>query len=500
MIKIYRFFLVILVMFFQFVKAQENLFTNVQLQKWQDNYLNVETFQNGDLIEVCADTNSWKVLNNKNRPAVFVSNEGDRYYNYFAISDTRGLCPNGFRVPYYWEISDSNVDLIMKNEFVIDGEFDLRLYPKGSIDNSDGALQILNGSSNSVYIATNSKWLDEPLFYYTSAYVFKNKFTSVEEWPMPKNSGLPVICILDIEKSISDSTFNYKKLLPDSYMTTLQKMYLNVLSQFDQNSVFEVSVSGRVENSRNGEFKYSLGKIDPLEGKINENKLRLSLSSTLSEWNTVPYYKGNILMANSDFQLTFKRTVTESNFWSPFKMYNVKNYSTDNRLLLDAFERGFYLKSNSETISITDQGEIVRKESSSSVSKFKAPSQFNSAFCLLPGLGVVSTNRNSQSDRWKKVGTSFLISSISIGAISLSSKIYSNVYYSRYTYNPSSPNAESNYKKTNISQKVFLSTLGAYAVLGALDFTFTFAIGVKNKTIENQLNKQLRNGRQIILK
>ena len=61
-------------------------------------------------------------------------------------------------------------------------------------------------------------------------------------------------------------------------------------------------------------------------------------------------------------------------------------------------------------------------------------------------------------------------------------------------------NAESNYNKASVSQKLFLSSLGGYGVLGLLDFGFTFGIGVKNKTIERDLNKAIEKGGIITLK
>jgi hypothetical protein len=472
------------------VISQESEITNVDTNylspKWVEKPLAVSAYRNGKALIQCENVYDF-FSSKKNNPQYFVKSingEDIYFYNQRAIiSDGDTLVPKGYKIPSkndYIKLIKENNTFLKKME--INGYIDHGFYDLGDLTflwtaDVEGAGE--KGIALKVSVETIMQF---------------------ELSPIPADFGCPVYYIENLKELIKDSIFEYKKLLPETYFSTVDKMFSNVKSHFDQNSEFIVSVSGSVENSRNGEFKFSLSKIDPLIGKINENKLRLSLSSTLSEWNTVPYYKGNILMANSDFQLTFKRTVTESNFWSPFKMDNVRNYSADNSRVLAAFGRGFTYKSNSETTTITDQGEIVRKETFSSVSKFKAPSQFNAALCLLPGLGVVSANRNSQSYRWKKVGKSFLISSISIGAISLSSKIYSNIYYSRYRYNPAGINANSDYKKANISQKVFLSTLGAYAFLGAMDFTFTFGIGVRNKKIEKDLNEQLKIGRQIILK
>ena len=68
--------------------------------------LNVSTFRNGDIIPEAKNIEEWRSAVYENRPAWcyydFDSKNGDKYgklYNWFAISDNRGLAPIGWKVP-----------------------------------------------------------------------------------------------------------------------------------------------------------------------------------------------------------------------------------------------------------------------------------------------------------------------------------------------------------------------------------------------------------------
>lgn len=71
-------------------------------KKWQRNNLNVRTFRNGDSIPYVEDSALWAVAD---YPACCAYNNhlpnADTFgllYNWYAVSDKRGICPNGWRV------------------------------------------------------------------------------------------------------------------------------------------------------------------------------------------------------------------------------------------------------------------------------------------------------------------------------------------------------------------------------------------------------------------
>ena len=96
------------------INAKDTAITNVDsfisissvtigTQTWMTRNLNVSTYQNGNIIPQIKDANTWANLNtgawsNFNND----SNLGTIYgklYNWYAVSDSRGLCPLGWHVP-----------------------------------------------------------------------------------------------------------------------------------------------------------------------------------------------------------------------------------------------------------------------------------------------------------------------------------------------------------------------------------------------------------------
>jgi uncharacterized protein (TIGR02145 family) len=82
-------------------------------QEWMTENLNVSAFSNGDKIVEAKTSVQWTKLCNEKKPAwcyyEFKLENGKKYgklYNWFAISDKRGLAPAGWRISTYqdWEI------------------------------------------------------------------------------------------------------------------------------------------------------------------------------------------------------------------------------------------------------------------------------------------------------------------------------------------------------------------------------------------------------------
>lgn len=76
------------------------------VQTWMASNLNVSHFRNGDVIPEAKTETEWAYAASKGRPAwCYYDNDpenGKKYgklYNWYAISDKRGLAPEGWRVP-----------------------------------------------------------------------------------------------------------------------------------------------------------------------------------------------------------------------------------------------------------------------------------------------------------------------------------------------------------------------------------------------------------------
>ena len=75
-------------------------------QVWMKNNLNVEKFQNGDIIPYSQNQNEWENAGRNRTPACCYYNNdpanGIKYgklYNWYAVNDSRGLAPVGWKIP-----------------------------------------------------------------------------------------------------------------------------------------------------------------------------------------------------------------------------------------------------------------------------------------------------------------------------------------------------------------------------------------------------------------
>ena len=86
---------------------------SIGTQEWMTMNLDVSTFRNGDPIPEAQTINQWKKAGKKGKPAWCNYNNdqknGAKYgklYNWYALSDPRGLAPIGYHIPSYveWKI------------------------------------------------------------------------------------------------------------------------------------------------------------------------------------------------------------------------------------------------------------------------------------------------------------------------------------------------------------------------------------------------------------
>lgn len=82
-------------------------------QTWSTKNLDVTTFQNGDLIPEAKTIDEWAKATIDKKPAwCYYENSEDnnetfgKLYNWYAVTDSRGLCPKGWHIPSIqeWQI------------------------------------------------------------------------------------------------------------------------------------------------------------------------------------------------------------------------------------------------------------------------------------------------------------------------------------------------------------------------------------------------------------
>ena len=105
-------------------------------QEWMVENLNVRSFRNGDVIFEANSYEDWELANIKGIPAWCYYNNNPRYgktygklYNWWAVSDPRGLGPEGWHIP-----TDKEWD-------------DLQNYIDG-IDNAEEIIKLVKGGKN----------------------------------------------------------------------------------------------------------------------------------------------------------------------------------------------------------------------------------------------------------------------------------------------------------------------------------------------------------------
>lgn len=88
-------------------KVGNNEYVQIGTLKWQRRNLNVSTYRNGDVIPYVADNTKWANLTTG--AWCYISNDPElgkiygKMYNWYAVSDPRGLAPTGWRIPTYAE-------------------------------------------------------------------------------------------------------------------------------------------------------------------------------------------------------------------------------------------------------------------------------------------------------------------------------------------------------------------------------------------------------------
>jgi uncharacterized protein (TIGR02145 family) len=116
--------------------------TSIGGQTWMSENLDVDRFQNGDIIPEAKSIEEWNKATKKGKPAwCYCDNNpiyGKKYgklYNWYAVNDPRGLAPKGFHIPSSTEWNElidylggpkKCADQIRSNEGWVDDASDLR--------------------------------------------------------------------------------------------------------------------------------------------------------------------------------------------------------------------------------------------------------------------------------------------------------------------------------------------------------------------------------------
>jgi uncharacterized protein (TIGR02145 family) len=110
---IFILFFGLILVFSNKVIAQTSSDIKIKKQIWMSKNLDISIFRNGDTIPEIKTKEDWKKAGINKQPAwcyyEFDESNGKQYgklYNWYAVSDPRGLAPKGYRIP---SVSDWNI-------------------------------------------------------------------------------------------------------------------------------------------------------------------------------------------------------------------------------------------------------------------------------------------------------------------------------------------------------------------------------------------------------
>ena len=174
---------------------------------WMATNLYVTKFLNGDDIKICADKYDWQDASKSRIPAMYYIDANrpslGAYYNYFVLTDSRGIIPTGYKLP-----TENNWD-------------DLRQFIRQSENNKDttnlnlflgGFYGYIDDDGNRQFKGKyNCWWNSDNTYYY--GYAMGNEINELETitvWDyydesshqkhngFPKTYGLSIKCIKDL--------------------------------------------------------------------------------------------------------------------------------------------------------------------------------------------------------------------------------------------------------------------------------------------------------------
>jgi hypothetical protein len=467
--------------------AQNKMITNVDTNyfypTWMSNNLKVNTFRNGE--EIYEAKNISDFINRAlNFEPVFIKKESDSgleyYYNWYAINDPRGIAPIGYTIP-------------TPNDFK-------RYYNPNKIKfNSIGYIdieeEIIEYSDNNIYLWTNTA--TKNLINHSDALFYDANKRIVESANLPfqMGSGLNVRCIEDLGQSIKTKNYNYKLLLPKEYKSIVLNLVSDVRSQHDFKNGDKVVLKGQIGFNRAGYNISSLYNFESIGFTFRkQDDLKSQLNQELLNFNSKPQYKGQVINSETDFNLLldYQESFSKKKRIDTLDMNKLLVYNY--RLIDRAKTFDFKCSVIEKRMTLNEDNKVINEDISKSITSFKSKGPIYALGSVFPGLGLaLITSENYNSSSRISFNTKLLLSSFSLGTISLVSKLFSNHFYKNYRNDLFSTKASENYNKANVYHKVFLTSGIGYCILGAIDFTWTISIGVKNKIFQAKLNNQVRN-------
>ena len=461
---------------------QTNIDQSYLKPKWMDNYLKTSVFRDGTELVISYDIANW---GKNNSPTVFITKNNDFLYNHNAIMENKGICPIGYKVPDFIEVSNSKIDIVRSKNYIQNDESS----ESNRIRSTSSILHFLDdyiysSPSKEIYLATSTT--SESMYEFTSAIINLDS-KIVEDWPLSNNSGVAIKCIEDFNESLKTKEVAYNILLPNQF-SKLKNTLTDLMINFKTKNF---NFTGTLRFDANGKnVSDGFGVVDNRENQSLYN----SIKNAILNWSVYPYYNDIRVMSKAPINLKIIRYKEEKSKFTSLsnqKIYDLKlNNLSDTKLfnrVRNCADNDFKFNYKSVYYKIEFNGNLENEPKINLLNKVKGKGPIYSLLSVVPGLGQLKIK---QQDGYRKLRLWHF--SVPIGAIAIASKIYSNYCYSKYLNNLDGTGSRKYYTNANFSQKVFLSSLLAYSAMSLVDFTFTFGIGCKNKITQMKVNSLIR--------
>lgn len=228
-------------------------------QVWMAENLSTDKFRNGDIITQAKNIQEWKALNQRKKPAwiyyEFKAQNGLKYgrlYNWYAVNDSRGLAPDGYKVP-------SNKDWAKLIDY-LEGPIEAGINLKSSVgwddesngSNKTGFTALPGGSCDEMGYFSNlggfgAWWSSTEATVTTASYRSLSSFemTLIDKYVSNKGDGYSIRCLQQISSQNIDQ-FNKKNEV------------VECPSNFKEISNNEVSGTARKYKATNGKYYYEV--------------------------------------------------------------------------------------------------------------------------------------------------------------------------------------------------------------------------------------------------
>jgi hypothetical protein len=451
--------------------------------------LKIDTFQNGDKLELIYEKNDpeyyfWN--KNINKPSILITKTGDFLYNYRSVSDNRNLCPINKHLANSYDISKHYINC---NSIINNVNF-LEFIPSCSEPayyNIQRETQLLLLSDPISLVDSYSSELQK---METNQVIKIYNFKESDILPLPTYSGGALRCAYDDYKLFfSNGTHSFEKLLPTEYNFLKSKIYKSVENyhNLSQNDLLNIEVELYIDSL--GRNLSSIKSSNPKYSNLEERILNIA-----RELRVYPYFEDVKIKSKSTIQIDLHRFSDEVSYYvtlnrtnlNRFQIKNINDYDIQQNLE-SCINEDFKFKYKTVRYIVKING--LQENNSSENYLYNVRTTKGPAYSLLsfiPGLGQVNVKS------YNTPGLKMWHISVPIGAIAIASKIYSNFYYSQYLSDLDGSNSRKNYTNANVSQKVFLTSLGLYSIMSLVDFGITFTIGCKNKALQSKVNRKLK--------